>query len=125
VSDHTTLTPDGLEQGMRGIVGAGGIVSFFLTLPQNMLVPPTKYVGASNNFRRPPFPVTMSVTMCKKKMIILSFFLDARIICHMTLAGCQMTRVSYDSQGASRGPPPLSCDVNSQVRVAVTRVREM
>jgi hypothetical protein len=37
-------------------------------------IPPPKYFGASDTCHRPPFPVIM----CKKKMIILSFFLDAR-----------------------------------------------
>ena len=37
-------------------------------------LPSPKYFGASDTFHRPPFPVAM----CEKKMIILSFFLDAR-----------------------------------------------
>jgi hypothetical protein len=53
---------------MVGRVGEGGRkILFFLPLPQNILVPPTPATGCH-------FPL-----LCvREKMIILSFFLDAR-----------------------------------------------
>ena len=45
----------------------GGRENFVL-----FFTPPPKYFGASDTCHRPPFPITMSVIMCKEKMIFVA-----------------------------------------------------